>query len=140
MFGSGMVLAGGCVSGCLYKAATGNVNSIAAVIAMPFGMAMVQYGPLNRLFMAMKKTVTTTQDGGALGLPAVTGIPYWMATEWRTWPSPIGEPALFPSCSAVSSPTSRNKRSLRAFCVVALKPRISFCLSAIPIRSIGSKR
>ena len=77
LFGSGMVLAGGCVSGCLYKAATGNLNSIAALMAMPFGMAMVQYGPLNRLFIDMKRTVTRAPDGGPLGLPTVTGIPYW---------------------------------------------------------------
>jgi len=50
LFGIGMVLAGGCVSGCLYKAATGNLNSIAALLAMPFGISMVEYGPLHGLF------------------------------------------------------------------------------------------
>jgi hypothetical protein len=78
LFGSGMVLAGGCVSGCLYKAATGNLNSIAALLAMPFGMAMVEYGPLHGLFTRMATVATSTSDGRPLGLPAVTGIPYWL--------------------------------------------------------------
>jgi uncharacterized membrane protein YedE/YeeE len=78
LFGAGMVLAGGCVSGCLYKAATGNLNAVVALTAMPFGMAMVQYGPLNGLFRKMKTVVTHAPDGGPLGLPAVTGLPYWV--------------------------------------------------------------
>jgi len=78
LFGSWMVLAGGCVSGCLYKAATGNLNSIAALLAMPFGMAMVEYGPLHGLFTRMATVATSTSDGRPLGLPAVTGIPYWL--------------------------------------------------------------
>jgi len=71
-----MVLAGGCVSGCLYKAATGNLNSIAALLAMPFGMALVEYGPLSGLLARMKTAVIHTSDGSTLGLPDVTGIPY----------------------------------------------------------------
>ncbi len=39
-------LAGGCVSGCVFKGATGNLNSIVALLAMPFGIALVEYGPL----------------------------------------------------------------------------------------------
>jgi uncharacterized protein len=78
LFGSGMVLAGGCVSGCLYKAATGNLNSMAALLTMPFGMAMVEYGPLHGLFTRMTTVATSTSDGRPLGLPAVTGIPYWL--------------------------------------------------------------
>jgi hypothetical protein len=77
LFGSGMVLAGGCVSGCLYKAATGNLNSMAALLAMPFGMAMAEYGPLRELSTRMAAVVTKGPDGGVLSLPAVTGIPYW---------------------------------------------------------------
>ena len=49
VFGVGMVLAGGCVSGCLYKGATGNLNSIVALLAMPLGIGLVEYGPLQRL-------------------------------------------------------------------------------------------
>ena len=37
LFGAGIVLAGGCVSGCLYKAATGNLNSIVALLTIPSG-------------------------------------------------------------------------------------------------------
>lgn len=80
LFGGGMVLAGGCVSGCLYKAATGNLNSIAALLAMPFGMALVEYGPLKGLFTDMMAVVTHAPGGKPLGLPALTGIPYWQWT------------------------------------------------------------
>jgi len=80
LFGGGMVLAGGCVSGCLYKAATGNLNSIAALLAMPFGMALVEYGPLKGLFTDMMTVVTHAPGGKPLGLPALTGIPYWQWT------------------------------------------------------------
>lgn len=75
LFGGGMVLAGGCVSGCLYKAATGNLNSIAALLTMPFGMALVEYGPLKGLFTSMQTVVTHARNGNPLGLPALTGLP-----------------------------------------------------------------
>lgn len=48
LFGTGMVLAGGCVSGCLFKAAAGNINLMAGVVGIPLGVAMVQYGPLHQ--------------------------------------------------------------------------------------------
>lgn len=78
VFGGGMVLAGGCVSGCLYKAATGNLNSIAALLAMPFGMALVEYGPLKGLFTKMMTVVTHAPGGKPLGLPELMGFPYWL--------------------------------------------------------------
>jgi len=49
LFGVGMVLAGGCISGVLYKGASGNINSIMALMAVPFGVAAVELGPLNNL-------------------------------------------------------------------------------------------
>jgi uncharacterized membrane protein YedE/YeeE len=42
LFGTGTVLAGGCISGCLYKAATGNLNSIAAQLTIPVGVMLVE--------------------------------------------------------------------------------------------------
>ena len=78
LFGCGMVLAGGCVSGCLFKAATGNLNAIAALLTIPLGIAAVEHGPLAGLNAKMKSVLTTTASGAPLGLPSVTGIPYWV--------------------------------------------------------------
>jgi uncharacterized protein len=46
-FGIGIVLAGGCVSGCLFKTGQGNINSIVGLIGIPFGVAAVEYDPLH---------------------------------------------------------------------------------------------
>jgi uncharacterized membrane protein YedE/YeeE len=78
IFGVGTVLAGGCVSGCLYKAAAGSINSIAAIVAMPAGIALVEYGPVREVFDAMKAIRLSGADGGALTLSSVTGVPYWL--------------------------------------------------------------
>jgi len=78
IFGAGTVLAGGCVSGCLYKGAAGNINSIMALMGMPLGMAMVEYGPLSGLNKAMLGRVIKNGDGGSVSLPSLTGLPYWL--------------------------------------------------------------
>ena len=44
LFGVGMVLTGGCISGTLYKAGVGHINSIAALLGIPIGIALVEYG------------------------------------------------------------------------------------------------
>ncbi len=77
IFGVGMVLAGGCVSGCLYKAATGNLNSIVALLGIPLGVSLVEYGPLKDLYNGMKGVTTTAPDGKPLSLFALLGLPYW---------------------------------------------------------------
>jgi uncharacterized membrane protein YedE/YeeE len=77
IFGVGMVLAGGCISGCLYKAATGNLNSIVALLGIPAGVMLVEFGPLNSWHASMKQTVIKTSDGGVLSLPNVFGLPFW---------------------------------------------------------------
>ncbi len=46
VFGSGMVLAGGCVSGSLFKAAEGRLNSILAVVGVGLGTTMGVLGLL----------------------------------------------------------------------------------------------
>jgi uncharacterized membrane protein YedE/YeeE len=76
LFGVGMVLAGGCVSGCLYKAGSGNLNSIAALLAIPVGIALVEYGPLHDWFVAAKAVRVTNGAGGSVTLSGVTGLPY----------------------------------------------------------------
>ncbi len=77
IFGAGMVLAGGCISGCLYKGATGNLNSIIAILGIPVGVMMVEYGPLNGMHVWMKKHVVSLADGKAVSLFGLTGLPFW---------------------------------------------------------------
>jgi uncharacterized membrane protein YedE/YeeE len=77
LFGVGMVLAGGCVSGCLYKAATGNMNSIVALLMIPAGVMLVEFGPLKSLNQGMRGHVLNTSTGEKLSLQALTGLPYW---------------------------------------------------------------
>lgn len=78
IFGVGTVLAGGCVSGCLFKAGQGNLNSLAALVAMPIGMASVAYGPLAGLNKTLSSYVIKAHDGGPITLSSLTGLPYWL--------------------------------------------------------------
>ncbi len=80
IFGVGMVLAGGCVSGCLYKTGSGNINSMAGLIGIPIGIALVEYGPLNNIFLLLKKLVISNPEGGAVTLSSLTGLPFWLLT------------------------------------------------------------
>jgi len=78
LFGTGMVLAGGCISGCLYKAAEGNMNSIAALVTIPAGVMAVDFGPLNPLHKAMNRFVLSSEEGGTVTLSTISGLPYWI--------------------------------------------------------------
>jgi uncharacterized protein len=78
IFGVGTVLAGGCVSGCLFKAGQGNLNSMAALVAMPIGMAAVAFGPLAGFNKVLGSYVIKSQDGGPITLSSITGLPYWL--------------------------------------------------------------
>jgi uncharacterized membrane protein YedE/YeeE len=76
LFGTGMVLAGGCVSGSLFKAGQGNLNSMAALISIPIGVAAVEYGPLEGLLRCLKGSAIPNGEGGSVTLPSVTGLSY----------------------------------------------------------------
>lgn len=78
IFGVGMVLAGGCISGCLYKGATGNLNSIIAILGIPVGVMMVEYGPLHGMHLWMKKHVVSLAEGKPVSLSGLTGLPFWV--------------------------------------------------------------
>lgn len=78
LFGIGMVLAGGCVSGCLFKSVTGNLNSIAGVLGIPLGVGMVEYGFLRPVFDHLKEYKISASGGQALTLSSVTGLPFWV--------------------------------------------------------------
>lgn len=77
LFGAGMVLAGGCISGSLYKAGSGHINSIVALAGIPIGIALVEYGPLSRLSATLKTHAVQAADGGSLTLSSLTGLPFW---------------------------------------------------------------
>ena len=77
VFGIGMVLAGGCVSGCLFKAGTGNLNSIVAILGIALGVSIVEYGPLHAVNDYLKTLVIKAPDGGAVTIASLTGLPFW---------------------------------------------------------------
>jgi uncharacterized membrane protein YedE/YeeE len=72
LFGIGMVLSGGCVSGTLYKAGAGHMNSLVALLGIPIGIALVEYGPLAG-FNASLKSV----NAGRITFSSVSGLPFW---------------------------------------------------------------
>jgi uncharacterized membrane protein YedE/YeeE len=78
LFGAGTVFAGGCVSGCLFKAGAGNLNSMAALAGMPLGIGLVEYGPLNGFHRWMMTHVITSRARGPVTLSSVTGLPFWV--------------------------------------------------------------
>jgi len=77
LFGVGMVLAGGCVSGCLFKAGSGNLNSMAGLLGIALGVAAVAYGPLHTVHRSMKAFVVKAADGGPVTLSSLSHLPYW---------------------------------------------------------------
>ena len=77
LFGSGMVLAGGCISGCLFKAGAGNLNSMVGLLGIPLGIAMVEHGPLHSLHAYIKTFIIKSHDGGPVTLSSLTGLPFW---------------------------------------------------------------
>lgn len=76
IFGVGMVLGGGCTSGMMFKAGSGNLNSMAALVGVPLGLGMVEYGPLHGLQQSLKQYVIKTADGGPVTLSTLSGLPY----------------------------------------------------------------
>lgn len=78
LFGIGIVLAGGCVSGCLFKTGAGNVNSMAGLVGIPLGIALVEYGPLSEFHKYLKSFVLKSEEGGSITLSSLIGMPYWL--------------------------------------------------------------
>jgi len=103
IFGAGTVLAGGCVSGCLYKAGAGNLNSIVALLGIPLGVAAVLGGPLSGMNHALKKVLIKAEGGAPVTVSTLTGLPFWVlallfaaitlaATLWWRARHPLKEP------------------------------------------------
>jgi uncharacterized protein len=76
MFGIGMVLAGGCVSGSLFKTGRGNLNSMAALLGIPLGIMMVEHGPLNTFKKMISAYVIADGDGGPVTFASVFKVSY----------------------------------------------------------------
>ena len=77
LFGVGMVLAGGCVSGSLFKAGIGHLNSMVALPAIALGVAAVEHGPLRSCHAYMKTHIVKTADGAPVTIASLTGLPFW---------------------------------------------------------------
>jgi uncharacterized protein len=74
VFGVGMVLAGGCVTGTLYKAGEGRLLSVLALLGIGLGAAVVDHGPALPLKKAL---VTATRDiRPPPGLDELVGLSY----------------------------------------------------------------
>jgi len=78
LFGVGIVLAGGCVSGSLYKTGQGNLNSMAALVGIPIGIMAVEYGPLNSFHETLKTFVIKNADGSSVTFFSISRLPYWL--------------------------------------------------------------
>ena len=76
LFGVGMVLAGGCVSGTLYKCGVGHTNSLVALLSIPVGIQLVDFGPLAGLRSFLADQVIDGPGGGPMTLSSLTGLPY----------------------------------------------------------------
>jgi len=92
VFGIGMVLAGGCVCGSLYKLGAGSVASLLAVAGMLAGSALYAeihpwWGAFSAATVLVPKTVTLPQWLGlspsVLVLPLATAGGLWLWREFR---------------------------------------------------------
>ncbi|MFH2007065.1 MAG: YeeE/YedE family protein [bacterium] len=93
LFGSGMVLAGGCVSGSLFKAAEGRLNSMLAVVGIAIGANMGVVGLLRPVRLWLGKA--TAGLSLAPSIDQALGIPYLalaipvgtvgLGTGWWLW-------------------------------------------------------
>ena len=76
LFGIGIVFAGGCVSGCLFKTGQGNINSMAGLIGIPLGVAAVEHGRLKGFANYLKRFLIQNGDGGPVTISSMTGLPF----------------------------------------------------------------
>ena len=77
IFGVGTVLAGACVSGSLFKVAQGNLNSMAALVAIPIGVMWVEHGSLKAFSKMLQTYIVKNGDGGPVTFFSLLHMPYW---------------------------------------------------------------
>ncbi len=74
LFGVGMVLAGGCVTGTLYKAGEGRVTSLLALPGIAFGAVVMDHGAGTALKTALVQWTKSTRPPA--GLDEVAQLPF----------------------------------------------------------------
>jgi len=77
IFGMGIVLAGGCGSGILYRIGEGNLSYVVAVFGFFFGIAATQFGALKPLFDLLL-SIRWPREGPAPTLYGVLGMNKWV--------------------------------------------------------------
>jgi uncharacterized membrane protein YedE/YeeE len=77
IFGMGIVLAGGCGSGILYRVGEGNLAYVAAVFGFFFGIAMTKFGILKPLYDLLI-SIRWPAEGPAPTLDSVIGVNKWV--------------------------------------------------------------
>lgn len=78
IFGMGIVLAGGCGSGILYRVGEGNLAYVFAVFGFFFGIVMTKFGILKPLYDALITTQVTIGDGVTPTLYNILGVNKWI--------------------------------------------------------------
>jgi uncharacterized protein len=76
IFGMGIVLAGGCGSGILYRIGEGNLGYVLSVFGFFFGIAATQFGTLKPLYDLLL-SVRWPKEGPAPTLSSVLGVNKW---------------------------------------------------------------
>lgn len=120
-FGVGMVLAGGCISGSLFKTGQGNMNSMAALVAIPLGIAAVEHGPLKGLNQSLLQRVIPGADGGPVTLFSVTGLSYPTLALLFTLVT-IAAAIYIPKHKKLFNPISANKNNKPLFMWIMTHP------------------
>lgn len=116
IFGVGTVLAGGCISGCLYKAAGGNINSMVALLTIPFGVSSVDYG----IFKSLHESLLKLSIPEPITLHSILKLPYWFLVLIFIILTIVLAFAL--KNKRKSNPAPKEKRNLRVFLTRPWKP------------------
>ncbi|MCE5312033.1 MAG: YeeE/YedE family protein [Nitrospiraceae bacterium] len=83
IFGMGMVMAGGCGSGVIYRIGEGYISSFFATIGFGLSLVATYHGPLKPLMEFLKGFKITIGEGDdALGNPAVWDLFGGQAAKW----------------------------------------------------------
>ena len=127
VFGSGMVLAGGCVSGSLFKAGEGRLGSMLALIGIGVGTNFVGAG----LFASANKAITAATQGMKLPLSIgqVVGLPY------KVMAAALGFSGLIALCAYTKK--TRRGRSPRPFLGRLITGGWSFTAAGLFIGVLG---
>jgi uncharacterized membrane protein YedE/YeeE len=78
IFGLGIVLAGGCGSGILYKVGEGNLAYVFAVFGFFFGIVITKFGLLKPVYDALISKIVTLGNGDTPTLANVIGVNKWI--------------------------------------------------------------